>query len=176
MNPLIWFKNAISSCWHKYHIMLNLRARTDDALYEAIRCVYLLYLEIQKNGPVRDAFHHELRSNKMRKGGNEALTLVERAFFPYVLLQRKKGDHQSYKADIDKASSYAKAISYAHANKVKAEHFVKFIRDKGGIQAAARAETERLGESNERTEVRLGRHRPRGGNGTAAVPGRPPSG
>ena len=176
MNPLSWYKNTILECWSKYGAVRNLIARTDDALYEAIACVYRLYLKMRAYGRLRDAFYYDLRSKKMRKGGNEALTLVERAFFSYVLLQRKKGDHQSYKADIDKASSYAKAISYAHANKVKAEDFVKFIRDKGGIQAAARAETERLGESNERTEVRLGRHRPRGGNGTAAVPGRPPSG
>jgi hypothetical protein len=45
MNALIFFQRAISKCQNKYHLMLNLLARTDDALYEAISCVYLLYLK-----------------------------------------------------------------------------------------------------------------------------------
>lgn len=174
MNPLVWFRNAASKCRNKYGIVLNLRVRTDDALYEALRWVYALYLQMRGNGRYRDAFYHDLKSNKMRKGGSEPLTLVELVFFPHVLLRREKGNHQNHKADLNKASSYAKVISYAVAHKVKSADFVKFIRDNGGIQVIAKAETGRCPRRKEQIGIRLGKSRPAAAGGPVIPVVKPP--
>jgi hypothetical protein len=110
----------------------------------------------------------------MRRGANEALTLVELAFFPHVLLRRATGDHQNHKPYIDKASSYAKVISYALAHKVKPADLVKFIRDNGGIQAIAKAETERCPRHSQRTGVRLGKSPSAAAAASAPIVVKPP--
>jgi hypothetical protein len=168
-DPHIWFQHAILNCQRKYFSMLNLRARTDDALYQAISYAYAVYLRVRSNEQVRDVFYQELREKKLRRSRSEALTLIEFAFVPHVLGRRKKGDQYNHKADINKASSYAKVMTYARARKVKSAELVKFIRENGGIQAIADAETKRRSQRTEHTGVRLGRFRP-GTAGSLGVP------
>lgn len=174
MTPLNWFKKAIAHCQSKHDAVLDLMARTDEALYEAIRCVYALYLRIRADRLVHEAFYYELRSNKMRSGDNEALALVELAFFPHVLLAGTKGTHRNHKAEIDKASSYAKAISYAHTKGLKPQNFVEFLRKNGGIQATAKAATDRVPQNSGQTGGDF--QPPRRPGVAAAAAGTPPPG
>jgi hypothetical protein len=132
-NPQDVLNAAIAHCRTAYAGFQQLAARTDEALYRAIGEIYSLKVRIQTDRALRAQFD-ELLLNAVGKYSNEALFLVKYTFFPDTL-QTGPG----HKADINKASRYAKLINRASAHNIQPADFVAFAREHGIQQTALAA-------------------------------------
>jgi hypothetical protein len=125
------FETSIAACRQTYGVYQQLAARTNDALYAALGEVYRLCLHIRTDPNLETAWHELLLRHIGDKPVNETLFLVKHAFFPDTL-QPGPG----HKADITKASRYAKLINRALDQGIDPADFVTFARDQG-IQRTA---------------------------------------
>jgi hypothetical protein len=124
---------AISRCRQAYAAFQQLASCTDEALYQALGHVYTVRFQVRSDTALRAMLDELLQLHGGRKPANEALFLIKFAFFPDTL-QPGPG----HKADINKASRYAKLINQALAQDIRPDAFVAFARDHG-VQRTAHA-------------------------------------
>ena len=149
------FNILMTHCREAYAVFQQMASRTDDALYEALGQVHALRIEMHTNPTLRAEFDDLLQRHAGGKPTNETLLLVKYAFFPDTL-QPGPG----HKADLNKASRYAKLINTALDNGVEPGRFVAFAREHG-IQRTA-INSRRIRRSNgTRRPNRRGKRGPR---------------
>lgn len=127
----IEFEAIIAVCRQSYAAFQQLAGRTDDALYEALGQIHALRYQMCTDTATRAKFDELLQLHTGGKAINETLFLVKYAFFPHTL-QPGPG----HKADITKASRYAKLTNKALDGNVAPADFVAFARQQG-IQRTA---------------------------------------
>src|SRR5437762_2988347 len=103
------FAEAVARCREKQEHLRTLEFRTILALYEMLGDAHALAALMRADDGFRAIFYAVLASENMRRGNDEVLLLVEYLFFPHVL----RGGRSSHKADLSKASRYAKLIKKA---------------------------------------------------------------
>ena len=155
------FNILMTHCREAYAVFQQMASRTDDALYEALGQVHALRIEMHTNPTLRAEFDDLLQRHAGGKPTNETLLLVKYAFFPDTL-QPGPG----HKADLNKASRYAKLINTALDNGVEPGQFVAFAREHGIHRTAvSSARTPRSNGSR-----RPSRHGKRGPSSSPAIP------
>ena len=117
------FKRLLSECRQAYAAFRHLASRTDEALYEALGQVHTLRFQMRDDGALRTSFDQLLQEYVTAKAVNETLFLVKYAFFPNTV-QPGPGN----KADITKASRYAKLINKALDRDIEPADFLAFAR------------------------------------------------
>jgi hypothetical protein len=125
------FDTMISTCRNAYSAFQQLAGRTDDALYQALGQVHALQVRMHTDTALSERFNALLQKHVGGKCANETLFLVKYAFFPHTLQPGPQ-----HKADITKASRYAKLINRALAHNIPLDQFVAFARQHG-IQRTA---------------------------------------
>lgn len=126
------FDALISACRQAYAAFQQLASRTDEALYQALGQVHALRWQMRSDTALHAQFQQLLEQHAPDKSGKDTLFLVKYAYFPHTL-QPGPG----HKADITKASRYAKLINKALDQDVQPADFVEFARDQGVQRTAA---------------------------------------
>lgn len=115
---------GVERCRSEYDAARQMQSRTNAAFRNALRELYILYLNIRDNNAVRNAFYRDLASQNMRISNKEVLLVAESTLFPNVL-RYPDTDHKS---DITKASAYADLINRALKANISPAEFVRFVR------------------------------------------------
>lgn len=140
----------ITVCRDAYTAFREMASRTDDALYHALGQVHELQSRARTETALAHCFDALVQLHTGGKCANETLFLVKYVFFPHTL-QPGPG----HKADITKASRYAKLINRALAHNIPPADFVAFAREHG-IQRTA-INSRRGKRSHLRAGRRIGR-------------------
>jgi len=127
------FDVAINACREAYTGFEHLANRTDVALYRALAGAHALRQRMQRDLVIRASFDQLLQQHTTGKAVNETLFLIKYTFFPHTL---EPGP--GHKADITKASRYAKLVNKALDGNIPPGDFVAFARQHG-IQRTALA-------------------------------------
>jgi hypothetical protein len=122
----------ISDCRQAYVAFQQLASRTDAALYHALSVVHALCFRMKADNALRCELAAMLKQHTGDNPVNQTLFLVKYAFFPHTL---RPGP--GHKADITKASRYAKLINWALSEHIPPEEFVDFARAHGIQRTAA---------------------------------------
>ena len=125
------FDSRVFNSRQAYAAFQQLASRTDDALYQALGIIHALWVEMRDDKTLRSDFAAVLTEHSGDRIVNETLFLVKYAFFPHTL-QPGPG----HKAEITKASRYAKLINKALEQGLEPTDFVQFARTEG-IQRTA---------------------------------------
>jgi hypothetical protein len=132
---------VVLACRQAYAAFQQLASRTDDALYHALAQVHALRFRMRRDKALQASFDQLVEQHAPSKTLNGTLFLTKYAFFPHTL-QPGPG----HKAEITKASRYAKLINKALEQGLEPTDFVQFARTEG-IQRTAVTSSSARGRS-----------------------------